>query len=433
MTIRSLILLCLFFVAYSTSAVSQTLREGDVLDKIAAVVGKEIILKSEVDGQLYMIAQQNKELNINDPSIRRKVIDAIVNDRLLYNKAIEDSILVSDEEITAQLDATIQQMIAQVGSEARLVEIYGMPIWKIRQNGRDEIKKRLLMERIRQTKFMELKVTQREVEDFYKQYRDSLPEVGEQVELYHIVKYITPSTATKEKALQKSKRIRDSIANGGDFCDFAKRYSSDAGSAESCGELGLRNCTDFVPEFCAASKKLQVMEISLPVETPFGYHIIQLMDRTKDQIHTRHILISVPRQDEDLENVKKQLAAIKSDFEKGTMKFEDIAKMASDEKETQGFGGYLGKLSVGNLDASLKAAVSAMKDNTVSEALAYQADRTKPALHIVYRKKTIPSHKPNLESDYKEIERMAQSFKQNAEYEKWITSLRAQMHWEVRD
>lgn len=433
MTIRSLIILCSFFVAYSISAVSQTLREGDVLDKIAAVVGKEIILKSEVDGQLYMIAQQNKELNINDPSIRRKVIDAIVNDRLLYNKAIEDSIIVSDEEITAQLDATIQQMIAQVGSEARLVEIYGMPIWKIRQNGRDEIKKRLLMERIRQTKFMELKVTQREVEDFYKQYRDSLPEVGEQVELYHIVKYITPSTATKEKALQKSKRIRDSIANGGDFCDFAKRYSSDAGSAESCGELGLRNCTDFVPEFCAASKKLQVMEISLPVETPFGYHIIQLMDRTKDQIHTRHILISVPRQDEDLENVKKQLAAIKADFEKGTMKFEDIAKMASDEKETQGFGGYLGKLSVGNLDASLKAAVSVMKDNSVSEALVYQADRTKPALHIVYRKKTIPSHKPNLESDYKEIERMAQSFKQNAEYEKWITSLRAQMHWEVRD
>lgn len=433
MTIRIFIILCAFFVANSTSAVSQTLREGDVLDKIAAVVGKEIILKSEVDGQLYMIAQQNKELNINDPSIRRKVIDAIVNDRLLYNKAIEDSIIVSDEEITAQLDATIQQMIAQVGSEARLVEIYGMPIWKIRQNGRDEIKKRLLMERIRQTKFMELKVTQREVEDFYKQYRDSLPEVGEQVELYHIVKYITPSTATKEKALQKSKRIRDSIANGGDFCDFAKRYSSDAGSAESCGELGLRNCTDFVPEFCAASKKLQVMEISLPVETPFGYHIIQLMDRTKDQIHTRHILISVPRQDEDLENVKKQLAAIKSDFEKGTMKFEDIAKMASDEKETQGFGGYLGKLSVGNLDASLKAAVSVMKDNSVSEALVYQADRTKPALHIVYRKKTIPSHKPNLESDYKEIERMAQSFKQNAEYEKWITSLRAQMHWEVRD
>ncbi|MBX7156687.1 MAG: peptidylprolyl isomerase [Candidatus Kapaibacterium sp.] len=433
MTIRSLIILCSFFVAYSISAVSQTLREGDVLDKIAAVVGKEIILKSEVDGQLYMIAQQNKELNINDPSIRRKVIDAIVNDRLLYNKAIEDSIIVSDEEITAQLDATIQQMIAQVGSEARLVEIYGMPIWKIRQNGRDEIKKRLLMERIRQTKFMELKVTQREVEDFYKQYRDSLPEVGEQVELYHIVKYITPSTATKEKALQKSKRIRDSIANGGDFCDFAKRYSSDAGSAESCGELGLRNCTDFVPEFCAASKKLQVMEISLPVETPFGYHIIQLMDRTKDQIHTRHILISVPRQDEDLENVKKQLAAIKSDFEKGTMKFEDIAKMASDEKETQGFGGYLGKLSVGTLDASLKAAVSVMKDNSVSEALVYQADRTKPALHIVYRKKTIPSHKPNLESDYKEIERMAQSFKQNAEYEKWIISLRAQMHWEVRD
>lgn len=173
LTVIIVVILCSTLISHA-----QQVKEGDVLDRITAVVGKEIVLKSEVDGQLYMIAQQNKDVNVNDPIIRKKVIDAIVNDRLLYNKAVIDSVVVSDEEITAQLDATIQQMIAQVGSEVRLVEIYGMPIWKIRQNGRDEIKKRLLMERLRQTKFQETKVTQREVEDFYKQYRDSLPEVG---------------------------------------------------------------------------------------------------------------------------------------------------------------------------------------------------------------------------------------------------------------
>ncbi|MBL7999413.1 MAG: SurA N-terminal domain-containing protein, partial [Candidatus Kapabacteria bacterium] len=103
------LLVCLASVAAS----AQQLREGDVLDKIVAVVGKEIVLRSEIDGQLYMLAQQNKEINPSDTKLRTRVLDALINDRLMYNKAIEDSIQVSDDEVNQQLDATIAQLTAQ--------------------------------------------------------------------------------------------------------------------------------------------------------------------------------------------------------------------------------------------------------------------------------------------------------------------------------
>ncbi|MBL7998940.1 MAG: peptidylprolyl isomerase, partial [Candidatus Kapabacteria bacterium] len=321
---------------------------------------------------------------------------------------------------------------AQFGSTERLEQVYQMPLWKIKRDGREEIKKRVLMERIRASKIMDVKVTRAEVEEFYTQYKDSLPEVSQQLELFHIVKFITPSTSTKDGALALAKRVRDSLLAGTDFCQLVKNHSKDPGTVSSCGDLGMYPCNSLVPEFCNAAKRLQPNEVSLPIETPFGIHIIQLIERTKDQVHTRHILIAVPRQDNDVDVAKKYLMNIKEQIEQGKTTFEEAARNYSEEKETQGFGGAIGKAQLSTLDPALKTQLEAMKDGGITEPLQYQADRTKPALHIVYRKRTLPAHKPTIETDYKDLERVAQSFKQNKEYEKWIASLRRELHWEVR-
>lgn len=412
---------------------AQIPKEGETLDRVLAVVGKEIVLKSEVDGQMFMLAQQNKNMDFGDEKLRRRVLDALINDRLLYNKALEDSIQVTEEEITAQTEAQLQQMIAQVGSEQRLVDVYAMPMWKIRRDMREVVRKNVMMERVRQSRLYDLKASAHDVEEFYKEFKDSMPQIGEQVELAHIVLYIKPSSESKDKAQQLAKKVYDSIAAGGDFCDFAKRYSSDPGSATTCGELGMRNATDFVIEYSSAAKKLQIGELSPPVESPFGFHLIQLLDRTKDQIKTRHILFQVSRQDNDIELVKKNLNAIKEGIAQGKKSFEDAAKISSEEKETQGFGGSLGKTQIQNLEAQLRTAVEKLPDGGVTEPLPYVAERTKPAMHIVLRKRTIPAHTPSLESDYKELERMATSYKQNKEYENWMKDLRKQMYWTILD
>ncbi|MFN5865793.1 MAG: peptidylprolyl isomerase [Candidatus Kapaibacterium sp.] len=413
---------------------AQQLREGDVLDRVEAVVGKEVVLKSDVDGQIYMLMQQNPSVNPADPAIRKRIRDAMINDKLVYLKALEDTTMqVSEEEVNQQLDQTVQQIIAQFGSEDRVEKAYGVPLWKIKKDGHDEVKRRILLERMRQAKIGDVRVSRAEVDDFYAKFKDSLPDIPEQVEIGHIVKLIVPAGTAKNMALQKEKKIRDSIVAGGDFCDFAKRYSADPGSASSCGELAMRACSDFVPEFCSAAKKLQLTEYSLPVESPFGYHVIQLLDRTKEQIKTRHILIAVARQEEDVEAAKKFLTEVREKITTGSLSFDDAAKIYSEEKETQGFGGALGRVQIASLDPALKAAVEKLSDGQVTDALPYQAERTKPALHLVLRKKTIAKHKANLETDYKEIERMASMFKQNKEYDNWVRQLRTELYWEVRD
>ncbi|MFM8472849.1 MAG: peptidylprolyl isomerase, partial [Candidatus Kapaibacterium sp.] len=226
----------IFLALMTQGLAAQQLREGDVLDRVEAVVGREVVLKSDVDGQLYMLAQQNPSLIATDPAVRKRVRDAIINDKLVYLKALEDSTMqVSEDEVNQQLDQTMQQIVAQFGSEDRVEKAYGIPRWKIKKDGHDEVKRRILLERMRQSKVGDTRVSRAEVEEFFRVYRDSLPEIPEQVEIAHIVKLITPAGSAKDQALQKAKKIRDSIVAGGDFCDFAKRYSADPGSAGSCG------------------------------------------------------------------------------------------------------------------------------------------------------------------------------------------------------
>ncbi|MFM8178771.1 MAG: hypothetical protein ACKOAG_06260, partial [Candidatus Kapaibacterium sp.] len=150
----------IFLALMTQGLAAQQLREGDVLDRVEAVVGREVVLKSDVDGQLYMLAQQNPSLNATDPAVRKRVRDAIINDKLVYLKALEDSTMqVSEDEVNQQLDQTMQQIVAQFGSEDRVEKAYGIPMWKIKKDGHDEVKRRILLERMRQSKVGDTRVS----------------------------------------------------------------------------------------------------------------------------------------------------------------------------------------------------------------------------------------------------------------------------------
>ncbi|MCX7936540.1 MAG: peptidylprolyl isomerase [Bacteroidota bacterium] len=421
------------FVALMTAAAAQqwTVREGDVLDCVVAVAAGEPILKSEVDAQVLLMLQQNPALRSSESDLRQRVLDALINDRLMYVQAQLDSITVSDEEVNLQLEMTIQQLVRQVGSEERLENIYQMPMWKIRQDGREEIRKRLLTERYRQMKMADIKVTPREVEEFYERYKDSLPTLGKQYELYHIVRYVVPTQQAREDAYVRAKGIRDSLLRGADFCTMASRYSEDPNTRTGCGDLGMRNCSDFVPEFCSACKKLQVGEISMPIETPFGYHIVRMVERTVEQIHVQHILITIPRGDIDQERVRADLEQLRQRILSGEISFEQAARQYSDEQDTRGFGGALGKLAAQTLEPSLAALLDTLPDGGITAPLPYTTNPTRQGFHILWKKRTLPPHKPTLETDYKELENFALTMKQQQVYERLVATLRRQLHWEV--
>lgn len=423
--INTLIIALIFAGVATTSA-------QDSMERIVAVVGSEIILKTDVDGQAEAYAQRFPSINKSDPKLRESILDQLINERLIMMAAQEDTnIIVTEDEITQRMDYQIQMLVQQVGSEKRIEDIYGMSMSKIKREFRDEIRKALLIEKMRQKKFSNVKAMKSDVDEFFKEFKDSIPAVPTRIDLYHIVIHVRPSDEQKREAHNLAIHIRDSIVKGGSFADFARRYSGDPGSAVNGGDLGFVEKGKFVPAFETAAFGLDPGQMSEPVETPFGWHIIQLIEKTSTTINCRHILIKVTQNESDRAQVVNELNNIKKRVTDGE-DFETLARELTDEKETQGFGGSMGQLELERMPEDMRTAVAALKDGEISEPLPYVTDPTKPGLHILYRKATIDSHKPTLESDFKMLEQMATYRKKQVMEQEWVTELRGRLYWEKR-
>jgi peptidyl-prolyl cis-trans isomerase SurA len=404
----------------------------DSMEGIVAIVGREIILQSDITGQIEAMAQRDPRMNRKDPALRTAILDQLINEKLVLTKAEQDTTIeVTDEDISARMDYQIQMLVQQFGSEKRIEDVYGMSITKIKKDFREEIRKRLYIERIQQMMFSDIKVSRGDVESFYSRFRDSIPKVPDRVDLYHIVKYVKASDEKNKEAQQLAIRVRDSIIKGASFSDFARRYSGDPASAANGGDLGTVDKGKFVPTFEAAAFALEPNEISQPVESPFGWHVIQLIEKTSSTITTRHILIKVGQSDEDRQAVQTDLREIKNRVTTGE-NFEELAKKLSDERETQGFGGSMGTVDLERLPAEMRTIISALPDGGVSDPLPYAADPTKPGYHILFRKRLIAAHAPSLTDDYKQLEQLALMEKRQRMEQDWIKDLRKKLYWEVK-
>jgi len=399
-----------------------------VLDKIVAIVGNEIILKSELEYQVQLTAYQNR-MNPDDPSLRSRVLEAMIDDKLILAQAILDSVTVTDDEVTKQLDARIQSLVRQLGSEQAVEQQYGMSITKIRNEYRSEMRKQLIIDKLKQQKFGDLKVSALEVKDFYNKYKDSLSTVPEQVTLSHIFMVPKPSGKARAEALSTANALLDSLRNGADFASLAKKYSQDPGSAASGGDLGWAKRGQFVPEFEHAAFDLKPGEISNIVETQFGFHIIQLLDRRGDQIHVRHILIQIPHLSADDDSVVTFLDTLRERAMHGE-NFAVLARDYSQDQDTKDIGGDLGTVDTTQLEISFRNTVDTLKVGEISMPARVQFANTY-GYHIVYLRARIPAHKIDLNQDYSRLQNMALALKQNQAYLDWIAKLKTQVYWKI--
>lgn len=425
---------CIAVICFAFTTVSaqqlQAPKQGEVIEKVRAVVGNDIITQSDVIGYLMQLAQQDPSIKVEDAMLQDRVLNMLIDEKLAVAKAIEDSITVSDDEVEQRWNYQIQRLISKYGSEKRIEDIFGMSVIQMKNDFREDIKKQILLDRIKAKILNEIKVTRQEVEDFFKIYQDSLPMVPATIDLYHIVKKVNSDSKSKEELYLFAKTIRDSIGQGMDFADAAKKYSGDPGTASIGGELGWASRGKFFKEFEQAAFSLQKGAISAPVETPFGFHIIQTIDKTKDSVKTRHILFKFGQNQGDIEIAKSELSKIR-DKAKENNSFEELAKINSDETETRGFGGYLGQFPLDQIPPNIKEVIKALKDGEISEPMLYSAE-PKASYHIIYRKSTTPEHKANLDHDYKQIEAMSVNYKQNKLYTEWIQRIRKEMYWEIK-
>jgi peptidyl-prolyl cis-trans isomerase SurA len=287
------------FLIFMCTAYSQ-----EVLDKIVAVVGNEYITQSELEFQTNLYAAQRK-ISPNTPGLKKQVLDNLVNEKLIYAQANLDSITVTDDEVNQRIDYQIQLFEQQLGSKENVEKAYGMSIEKIKRELSDNIRKQLMIQKLQQKNLGVVEASRREVEEFFNKFKDSLGVIPEKVEIAHIFRNPKTSSVSKAKAKAFAEAILDSLKHGADFAEMAKKYSEDPGSATHGGDLGFVKKGVFYPQFEAAAFALQPGQISDVVESPVGFHIIQLIEKRGESIHARHILIKIKNdEDTDLKTIE---------------------------------------------------------------------------------------------------------------------------------
>jgi len=402
----------------------------EVVDKIVAVVDNEIILQSEVDFQTNLLAAQRK-LDPTDPELKRKVLNSMIEDKLVYAQADIDSIKISESEISQRIDYQINVFTQQYGSLEKVEQVYGMSISKIKRELRDDVEKNLMVQKLQQKKFCDVNATRREVEDFYTQFKDSLGIIPEKVSIAHIYRSPEATKETINKYIKFAEDIKDSILKGADFGIMAKKYSEDPGSAVKGGDLGFVKKGVFYSQFESAAFALKVGEISPIIETPVGLHIIQLLEKRGESIHTRHILIKIKKGDDaDLKAINF-LTSIRDSIERFGKSFKDMAKEYSEDYNSSNFGGDLGTFYLNQLDKSTLDIVTKLGVGEMSFPRRFEFGNNSYGYHIVLLKERIPQHTADLVKDYSELAKLAAEYKKQKKYEQWIQDLKSKIFWKI--
>ena len=415
------------FILIAVSLLAQT----TVIDKVVAVIDNEIILQSELDFQAAVYASQ-RGMDPKSPELRNQILNAMIDEKLVYAQAELDSIVVTDAEVAQRIEYQISVLKQQYGSEASIETMYGMSLEKIKRELRDDVRKNLMVQRLREKNFAPVEASRREVEEFYRTYKDSLGMIPEKLRIYHIFR--NPKTTDKVKVQYRdfAQAVLDSIKQGASFEEMAKKYSEDPGSKAYGGDLGFVKKGVFYPQFEAAAFALEVGQMSDVVETPVGYHIIELLERRGESIRTRHILFKF-KTDEgaDLEAIEF-LTELRDSVVKEVNTFQYYAKRYSEDKETAPFSGDLGTFYINQLDKNLLDVVSKLKQGEISFPKRIDYGQGIYGYHIVYLQSRVPQHPASLEEDYAELKRLADEYKKQKQYETWVASLRDKIYWEVR-
>lgn len=406
------------------SAATSQAQTTKVIDQVVAIVGSNIILSSDIEKQYNQMVVQNPEA-IN---MKCEVVDNLIFQKLLVNQASVDSVYVQDNQVEAELDKRMRFFVSQIGSEEKLEAYFHTTIPQLKEELRQVIKEQLIVQTMQGKITKDIQVTPQDVRQYFDRIdKDSLPYIDAEITIEQIVKRPPVNAYEKQRVKDQLAEYRTRVMNGEDFSIFAALYSEDPGSARKGGELGYFTRGQMVPEFEAAAYNLKAGEVSDIIETKFGFHIMQLIDRKGEQINVRHILIAPKVGDEDMIAAVLQLDSIRNKILTNEITFEEAALKFSDDEESKFNNGLMINPETGGnafapdkMDKSLFFQVDTMKVGSTSIPLVYQDQDNKNAYRILKVKSKSRPHVANLHDDYQKIQEAALQFKQNKELERWV-------------
>ncbi len=405
-----------------------------VVDKIIARVGDEIILKSDLEAQYASWLAMG---NSASPEAKCKILEDLIIQKLLINQAHLDSLTVTDDEIQQQVEGRLQMFVKQYGSEDKVEEYLNKPMVEIKKELGRNLKDQLLAEKERDQLTGDIKITPSEVTEYYvKLPKDSLPLIEESYEIRQIVLYPKLTKEEEQLTIDKLNDIRQKIVSGQrKFESMARIFSDDDGSRKKGGNLGIMGRAELDPDFANAAFSLKEGEVSQPVKTKFGYHLIEVDKRYGDRIQVKHILIRLYIPTEALNRTIKTADSIRDLIVSDSLTFSQAAEKFSDDEQTKNNGGYLINTYEGTirftrdqLPPQMKADIRNLKEGEISQPVVTKDFYGNTVVKIYKIEKKIPAHIANPKDDYDYIYRKALNAKKNRILRDWVRQQKKTMY-----
>jgi len=393
-----------------------------LIDQIVGVVATRPILESD------LVDPEDPDASKNEPmSVKCKLLENLILQKMLINKAELDSLTVDESEVDQRLDKKLGYFLRLAGSQEKLEQIYHKPMAQFKADMMIPTKEEAMAEKAKDKVVENVKITPSEVKAFFNRIpADSLPKVGTIYEIAHIVVEPAIDPTELSEARNKIKGLRDRILAGASFSSLALIYSDDPGSATKGGELGLFNRGTMAPEFEAAAFSLKKKgDVSEIIKTSFGYHIIQLIERKGEFVNCRHILVTPRVSPVELDKAGRKLDSIADLIQKDSIKFDAAARKFSTDKSFVNNGDMINpttlntKFSANDLDPTMIAILDKMKIGEVTRPMPMDTEDKRKAYQIIMLKSKSKPHVATLNTDYDVFQNMGLMTKKNEALEKW--------------
>ena len=418
-------LIVLTVVLFTVSLNIKAQDDSKIIDKIVAVIGSNIILKSDLEAQIVSLRAQGV---LVDDNTRCELMEEMLFQKLLLHQAMLDSVVVSEAEVEGELDRRMNYFISQIGSEKNLEQYYKKSILEIKDELRGNIKDQMISQRMKGQITAGAEVTPKEVKTFFDSLpKDSIPTVESEVEYAQILFNAKESEQARQRAKDKINSFRERIINGESFSTLAILYSEDPGSAKKGGELGFMGRAELVPEFSLVAFKLKNKAVSEVIETEFGFHIMQLIERRGQKVSVRHLLVKVGVDESQVEIAKNLADSVYNLLQTDTLTFDELAAKYSDDEQTKKSRGLVVNPQTGTsifqldqVNPQIYYSIDKMEVGEYSKPVPAQGQDGKKGYRIIKLITKTPAHKATFEADYSKIQNAALSDKQRLIVKDWI-------------
>lgn len=417
---------CLLLLFVVASAQGQPKKV--IADKIAGIVGDKIILQSDIKNSLADIARQGGTVPENGECL---LMEQAIISKVLMLQAQKDSLPVTDEEVEADLDNRIRTYINQLGSQEALEEIAGKTIYQIKDDARESVKEQKLAQAMQRKIVENVRITPIEVKAYFEKIpKDSLPFYESELEIGQIISYPKASRELEQYIAGEMNNYKKQIEmKVTTFEQLAKKVSEDPGSRDRGGQYQINRAEKtWDPVFMSTAFRLKEGEISSPVKSKFGFHIIQMVQRNGDDAIVRHILRIPPVTEEEISQARRKLDTVCSKIIAGTLGFNEAASKYSDDEAAKYTGPFITDregstfVTIDMLDKDMVGMLGKMKVGEFSQPTPFESEQGKKGVRVVYLKSRSQPHRMNLQEDYSKISNFALEEKKSKTMEKWLKS-----------